>query len=88
MLSFFLALTLLGQNQAAKATGKPNVLVILCDDLRWDHLGCAGHPFIKTPHIDRLAKEGVRFANAFAPPRYVRPAGLPYFRAGTRTATA
>ena len=65
MLSFFLALTLLGQNQAAKATGKPNVLVILCDDLRWDHLGCAGHPFIKTPHIDRLAKEGVRFANAF-----------------------
>ena len=44
---------------------KPNVLVILCDDLRWDHLGCAGHPFIKTPHIDRLAREGVRFANAF-----------------------
>ena len=65
MVSFFLALTVLGPEQAAKVTGKPNVLVILCDDLRWDHLGCAGHPFIKTPHIDRLAKEGVRFANAF-----------------------
>ncbi|MEZ0388259.1 MAG: sulfatase-like hydrolase/transferase, partial [Verrucomicrobium sp.] len=44
---------------------RPNVLFILCDDLRWDHLSCAGHPHLKTPNIDRLAKEGVRFQNAF-----------------------
>ncbi len=47
------------------AAGRPNVLFILCDDLRWDSLGCAGHPHLKTPHIDRLASEGAFFANAF-----------------------
>lgn len=43
----------------------PNVVFILTDDQRWDCLSCAGHPFLKTPHLDRLASEGVRFANAF-----------------------
>lgn len=44
----------------------PNMLVILVDDMRWDDLGCAGHPFSKTPHADRVAREGARFLNAFA----------------------
>jgi N-acetylglucosamine-6-sulfatase len=44
---------------------RPNVVFILTDDQRWDCLGCAGHPFLKTPNLDRLAAEGVRFANAF-----------------------
>src|SRR5690349_19778458 len=44
---------------------RPNVVVILTDDQRWDCLSSAGHPFLKTPHMDRLAAEGVRFANAF-----------------------
>lgn len=44
---------------------RPNVLVILTDDQRWDALSCAGHPHLKTPHIDRLAAEGVYFENAF-----------------------
>lgn len=44
---------------------KPNVLFILCDDLRPDALGCYGSKHVKTPHIDRLANEGVRFANTF-----------------------
>jgi arylsulfatase A-like enzyme len=43
----------------------PNILVILTDDHRWDYLGCAGHPILKTPHIDQLAKEGTYFSNAF-----------------------
>lgn len=52
--------------RAADGSGsRPNVLVILCDDLRWDALGCAGNPYVKTPNIDRLAREGVYFANAF-----------------------
>jgi len=50
---------------AAAESSRPNVLVILCDDLRWDCLSCAGHPYLPTPHIDRLAAEGVRFRNAF-----------------------
>ena len=44
---------------------KPNILFIMADQLRWDYLGCAGHPHIKTPHIDALAKRGVRFDRAF-----------------------
>ena len=44
---------------------RPNVLVIITDDQRWDAMSCAGHPFLKTPNIDRLAHEGVRFTNAF-----------------------
>jgi arylsulfatase A-like enzyme len=42
-----------------------NVLFIMADQLRWDYLACAGHPTIRTPHIDALAARGVRFTNAF-----------------------
>jgi N-acetylglucosamine-6-sulfatase len=44
---------------------RPNVLFILCDDLRPDALGCYGSKHVKTPNIDALARGGVRFANAF-----------------------
>jgi len=44
---------------------RPNFLVILVDDLRWDELGFMGHPYVKTPHIDRIAREGLRCRNAF-----------------------
>jgi N-acetylglucosamine-6-sulfatase len=45
---------------------RPNVVVVLVDDLRWDDIGVAGHPFAATPTIDQLAREGTRFLNAFA----------------------
>lgn len=56
---------------AAKASSlatanQPNLLFILVDQLRYDTLGCAGHPIIKTPHIDRLASQGTRMANCYA----------------------
>jgi arylsulfatase A-like enzyme len=44
---------------------RPNVLFIITDDQRWDCMSCAGHPILKTPHLDRLAQEGARFTNAF-----------------------
>jgi N-acetylglucosamine-6-sulfatase len=50
---------------SAGAEQRPNVVFVLCDDLRGDCLGVAGHPHLKTPHIDRLAREGVYFKNAF-----------------------
>lgn len=50
-----------GQRQATQ----PNIVFILVDDLRWDELGIAGHPFLKTPHIDRIGREGALFRNAF-----------------------
>lgn len=50
---------------AAAGAAKPNILFILVDDQRFDSLGCAGHPTLKTPNIDKLAAEGVRFENMF-----------------------
>ncbi|HXW04040.1 MAG TPA: sulfatase [Vicinamibacterales bacterium] len=44
---------------------RPNILFILLDDLRWDALGYAGHPHVRTPNIDRIAREGITFRNAF-----------------------
>ena len=50
---------------ASPARTLPNVLLLYADDQRNHTLGVAGHPIVKTPNIDRLAKEGVRFENAF-----------------------
>jgi len=57
---------LLWSAAALRADIRPNIIFILVDDLRFDELGCAGHPFIQSPHADRLAREGVSFSNAFA----------------------
>ncbi len=51
------------QNQADK---RMNIVFLLADDLRWNSLGCMGNPIVITPHIDELAKAGIRFNNAFA----------------------
>jgi arylsulfatase A-like enzyme len=56
-------LTVLGVSHAAHL--KPNVIFIKTDDQRFDSLSMTGHPVTKTPNIDRLAKEGVFFENAF-----------------------
>ena len=45
--------------------GKPNIIMIVVDDLRWDEFSAIGHPFLNTPNIDRLAKEGGLFENAY-----------------------
>ena len=45
---------------------KPNFVILIADDQRFEYLGCQGMPFLKTPNIDSLAREGVRFENAFA----------------------
>ena len=44
----------------------PNVILVLADDLGWQELGCYGNPFNETPHLDALAKQGVRFTDAYA----------------------
>jgi N-acetylglucosamine-6-sulfatase len=49
----------------AASEERPNIVFILIDDLRWDALGCTGHPFVKTPGIDRIAREGALFRNGF-----------------------
>jgi N-acetylglucosamine-6-sulfatase len=47
------------------SNGKPNFLIVLIDDLRFDELGICGHPFMKTPYIDRIGLEGAMFTRAF-----------------------
>lgn len=51
---------------SGRALRRPNILVILADDLGWADLGCYGSPEIRTPHLDRLARSGVRYTQGYA----------------------
>ncbi|WP_145054844.1 sulfatase family protein [Lignipirellula cremea] len=62
---FLLAICLPDALRKVQAEERPNILFFLSDDQRSDLLGCAGHAILKTPHIDALAKKGVRFDNMF-----------------------
>ncbi len=57
-------LPLLSTGSTAQAADRPNVLFLICDDLNCD-IGCYGHPSVRTPNIDRLAQQGVRFDRAY-----------------------
>ena len=50
----------------APAAERPNIVVILCDDLGYGDLACYGHPSIKTPHLDKLAVDGIRFTECYS----------------------
>ena len=67
---WFCALTLAALLGSANRTDaqprRPNIVFVLVDDMRWDEIRAAGHPFIETPHMDRVAREGARFLSAFA----------------------
>lgn len=59
---------------SCRRAAPPNVLVITIDTLRADHLGCYGFPFARTPSIDKIASEGVRFTNAISAAPITMPA--------------
>src|SRR5690554_4092077 len=65
---------------------RPNILILMSDNHSWNHLGCYGDPVLKTPVIDNLAKEGIRFTNAYcsapscAPARAAMLTGQDFFR--------
>ncbi|MFH1266085.1 MAG: sulfatase-like hydrolase/transferase, partial [Planctomycetota bacterium] len=52
--------------ECAESAGAPNIVFLLIDDMGWPDLACYGHPFHETPHIDRLAAEGVKFTDFYA----------------------
>lgn len=50
---------------ADEGESRPNIVILIADDLGWDDLGAYGNDFVRTPHIDALAEQGLRFDNAF-----------------------
>ena len=57
----------------------PNILFIMCDQLRWDYLSCYGHPHLQTPNIDALAKRGVRFDRAYVQAPVCGPSRMSFY---------
>ena len=56
-----------------------NILFIMCDQLRADYLGCYGHPHLRTPHIDDLARRGVRFDSAYCQSPICGPSRMSFY---------
>ncbi|MEM7047264.1 MAG: sulfatase-like hydrolase/transferase [Pseudomonadota bacterium] len=55
------------------------ILFIMCDQLRFDYLGCSGHPTIRTPHINGLAARGVRFDRAYVQSTICGPSRMSFY---------
>ncbi|HCQ34275.1 MAG TPA: sulfatase, partial [Verrucomicrobiales bacterium] len=67
MKSFFALLLIVSAlSLPLRAADHPNLIVILVDDMGWMDLSCQGSDYYRTPAIDRLATEGVRFTNGYA----------------------
>ncbi|WP_436643377.1 alkaline phosphatase family protein [Microbaculum sp. FT89] len=56
-----------------------NILWIMCDQLRFDYLSCAGHPYLQTPNIDALANRGVRFSRAYVQSPICGPSRMSFY---------
>ena len=84
--SLVLLFAALAAAPAASLAVPPNVVVFYADDLGWGELGCQGNPQIPTPHIDAIARAGVRFTNGYVAATYCSPsrAGLLTGRYPTR----
>jgi len=60
-----LLFTCLQTNTSFGAEPQPNFIVMIADDVSWSDLGVYGHPHIRTPHLDQMAAEGLRYQQAF-----------------------
>ena len=65
-LSFFSLLAYQVQALSNENGAKPNIILVLVDDMGWMDLSCQGSDFYRTPHVDRLAREGILFTNGYA----------------------
>lgn len=65
MRSLYLLVALLLSSPCWGKDSKPNIVAILCDDLGYGDIGCFGHPIIKTPHLDQLAKDGLKLTSFY-----------------------
>jgi N-acetylgalactosamine-6-sulfatase len=64
---------------AADSASKPNIIFILADDLGWGDLGCYGHPQMKTPNLDRMAREGTLFTQFYVCGSVCSPSRCAFF---------
>jgi len=62
------------RRRSAAPVRSPSFVFILSDNHRWDAMSGAGHPFVRTPHMDRIGREGLSFDNAFATTPLCSPA--------------
>ncbi len=60
-----------------------NILFVVADQLRWDHLSCYGHPHLKTPAMDAIAARGVRFDRAYVNATVCGPSRMCYYTGRT-----
>mgnify|MGYP003977829849 FL=1 len=70
ILGCLLGTTILGKKTSPSPAntkgGRPNIVVVLCDDLGYGDLECYGHPHIKTPHLNKLSQGGIRFTDFYS----------------------
>src|ERR1041384_6885132 len=71
--SYLLLALLFAASAAPAADRKPNILVIVADDLGYGELSCQGNPQIPTPNVDSLARNGVRFTSGYVSGPYCSP---------------
>jgi arylsulfatase A-like enzyme len=58
-------LSIVGCGHETEKQSLPNIILLMSDNQSWNHLGCYGDPVVKTPNIDKISADGVRFMNAF-----------------------
>ncbi len=73
------ALAALHAAEQPQRAAKPNILFIMVDEMKWNVMSCAGHPIVKTPNLDRLAREGTRFATAYTVAPICTPSRYSFF---------
>jgi len=77
--AFAMGIALIAALVPAPAADKPNFIFILADDLGWGDLGCYGHPHIKTPNLDKLARDGTQFTHFYVNGSVCSPSRCAFF---------
>ena len=72
----------LASSETKKALKKPNIIVLLCDDLGYGDLSSYGHPKIQTSNIDKLAVTGIKLTNFYSAAQFVRHLVSVYLQVG------